>query len=379
MPRRDGLLGTYAALIGVLFASGLVSLGRVSPAAVPRAAPVAAAAPVEAPAAPKVPVQAPPSDFAQRQAPSSRLVAPVEAEGAPALVRGGTAARAPAPRGSAQARAVQTPGQPATYHWALIIGINDYAPPTKDNVGSYQDAKALRAHLLSLGWRDDHIMLITNRAATRSKILSGIAWLASKTTAESTAVFHYSGHEKPYSSDVDGDGEARDVAIWAADNKLLVDGDLGDALGRVRASKMWINLAVCRAGGFNDPGMLKSGRVITYSSPESELSYEDPDLQHSVFGWHSIVQGMRNREADANGDGIVSVEEAFSYAKPLVTEHTSGRQHPTIADSYSGSFTLKVPPAPKPSPGGGGNPQPSPSPTPCTLPVGCPGVAPRKD
>jgi hypothetical protein len=313
-------------------------------------------------------------------APGPQLVAPVETEGAPRLVRGGSAPKATAgPQGSAQQRAVQVSGQPASFHWALIIGINDYAPPTRDNVGSYQDAKALRAHLLSLGWRDDHIMLIANRAATRSRILSGLAWLASKTTAASTAVFHYSGHEKPFSSDVDGDGEARDVAIWAADNKLLVDGDLGTALGRVRAGRMWLNFAVCRAGGFSDPGTLKAGRVVTFSSPESELSYEDPELHYSVFGYHSIVQGMRNHHADANGDGTVSVEEAFGYAKPLVTEHTSGRQHPTMSDSYSGSFNLKPPPAPKPPSGGGANPQPSPTPTPCTLPVGCPGTEPKKD
>jgi caspase domain-containing protein len=379
MPRRDSLLGTYAALIGVLLASALVSLGRVeTKPAHPTAARVAA------PAAPVVPPKAatkpPVTETAKHHPPVAGLVAPVETEGAPRLIRGGSAPRAAsAPSGSPQQRARQVTGQPATFHWALIIGINDYAPPTKDNVGSYQDAKALRAHLLSLGWRDDHIMLIANRAATRSRILSGLSWLASKTTPASTAVFHYSGHEKPFSSDVDGDGEARDVAIWAADNKLLVDGDLGDAMGRISAGRMWIDFAVCRAGGFNDAGMLKSGRVITYSSPESELSYEDPELHYSVFGYHSIVQGMREKRADANGDGTVSVEEAFAYAKPLVVDHTSGRQHPTMADSYSGSFTLRPPPPPAPPSGGSGNPQPSPSPTPCTLPVGCPATAPKKD
>lgn len=384
MPSPDGFLRTYTALIAALLAIGIVALGRVDESPMLGPAPVAAAPAPQAPAA--EPPSAPaPTEFS-KPAPAG-LVAPSENFGEARLVRGtGSSSSNRSGGGPPQQRARQVTGQPATFYWALIVGIDDYAPPTRDNVGSYGDAKALRAHLLNLGWRDDHIMMITNRAATRSRILSGLAWLRSKTTPESTAVFHYSGHEKPFSSDVDGDGEARDVAIWAADNKLLVDGDLGKALGAVRAGRMWINLAVCRAGGFDDAGMSKAGRVITYSSPESELSYEDPSLRHSVFGYHSIVQGMRNRHADANSDGIVSVEEAFGYAKPLVTEHTSGRQHPILSDRFSGEFTLR-PPAPAPTPsggsggtgGGGSSPSPTPTPTPCTLPVGCPGTAPRKD
>jgi hypothetical protein len=252
----------------------------------------------------------------------------------------------------------------------LIIGINDYAGSTRDNIGSYQDATSLRSYLLGLGWRSDHILLLGNRQATRSRIVQGLQWLASKSDSGSTAVFHYSGHERPYSNDVDGDGEARDVALWAADNKLLVDGDLGRLLDDVRASKMWLNFAVCRAGGFNDAGTIKPGRIVTYSSPETELSYEDPEVSHSVFGYFSIVEGMRSRQADTNGDGVTTVQEAFAYARPRVIERTGDRQHPKLSDSYGSSFSLVAPGAA--SPGSGS--QPSTSPSPCALVIGCNGV-----
>lgn len=277
------------------------------------------------------------------------------------------------PRGSfaaaypAQARATRTTG-PGGNFWALIIGINDYAGSTRDNIGSYQDATALRTHLLGLGWRSDHVLLIGNRSATRTRIIQGLQWLASKTDGASTVVFHYSGHERPYSSDVDGDGESRDVALWAADNKLIVDGDLGTMLGAVRAGKMWLNFAVCRAGGFDDPGTVKPGRLITYSSPEWELSYEDPAVGHSVFGYFSIVEGMRSQRADANGDELTTVQEAFAYARPRVINRTSNRQHPSMVDSYGRSFSLVAGATPS---GSGGSAQPSPAPSPCTIPIGC--------
>lgn len=372
---RSAPLRIYAALISVVFATGLVSLDRVGRAARPSvlsrlraAAPGSAAA--GAPAAASSLAARATADIPRPAAgPRTTRVRVSTNERGTARVRrpSGTSSSGFAAMYPAQWAAARSDSDPASNHWALLIGINDYAPPTRDNIGSYQDAVALRTHLLSLGWRSDHILLVGNRDATVPRIVQGIRWLASKTDAESVAVFHYSGHEKPARRDVDGDGEARDVAIWAADNRLLVDGDLGRELGRVRAARMWINLAVCRAGGFDDPGMAGPGRLITYSSPERELSYEDPSVRHSVFGYYSIAEGMRQRLADSDGDGLVTVEEAFAYARPNVIDRTGGRQHPVMVDEAGGELSLKPPAAPPeeaPS-------QPQEDQDPCTLPVRC--------
>lgn len=271
--------------------------------------------------------------------------------------------RAFAAKFPAQAAARIDPRDPASNHWALLIGINDYPGSSHDLIGSYQDARDLRTHLLSLGWRADHITLIGNRDAGRARIIQGIRWLASKTDQRSVVVFHYSGHELLSRTASDGDGERRDVAIWAADNRLVVDGTLGRELGRVRAAKMWIDMATCRAGGFDDAGMMKAGRVLTFSAPESELSYENPAWRHSIFGWYVIVEGMRGRLADGDGNGLVTVEEAFRYGKPLVTELTNGRQHPFIVDLLDGDLSL-APIAPAASPA----PPTAEEPAPCGFP-----------
>lgn len=245
----------------------------------------------------------------------------------------------------AQYTARQIASDPASAYWALIVGINDYAAPTADTVGSRPDARELRDHLRSLGWRSDHILVLTDRDATASAVIEAIRWLASKTDARSTVVFHYAGHEKPYPGDVDADGERRDVALWAADNRLIVDSRLARELGKVRAQRMWLHFAACRAGGFDDPGMAKRGRVLTYSSPEDELSYEDPQVGHSVFGYYTIVEGMVQGLGDADRDGDVTVEEAFRHAEALVWDHTGNRQHPILVDGVAGQLSL-VPPEP---------------------------------
>lgn len=256
----------------------------------------------------------------------------------------GAADKPSAPAGitAAHKAARQVEGDASSFHWALIIGINDYAGATRDNIGSYQDAIVLKELLLAHGWRSDHVLLIGNRAATMANVREGLKWLASKTDERSTVVMHYSGHEKPFRGDVDGDGERRDVGLWLSDNSLMSDGELGKSMGAVRSSRMWINLAVCRAGGFDDPGMEKAGRLITYSSPESELSYEDPNVNFSVFGYNTLVRGFKMRLADLNEDGVITVQETFEYGRPLVLDRTGNRQRPVMKDMLGSGFTLAI-------------------------------------
>lgn len=234
-----------------------------------------------------------------------------------------------------------TSGGGTTNHWALVIGITEYAGSTRDTLGGKRDAQQIRAELLELGWRSDHILMLTNANATKEMILGGLAWLRTKAEPGSTVVFAYSGHEMPFRTSADGDNETRDVALHAHDNRYILDGDLARTLGAVTSSAMWIHFATCRAAGFNDPGLVKAGRVATFSSPESELSYEDPDVNLSVFGRYTVHEAMRAGLGDRNDDGRVTVEEAFAFGRPRVERRTADRQHPLIIDRLTGGLTLR--------------------------------------
>ena len=186
-------------------------------------------------------------------------------------------------------------------------------------------------------------MLIRDRAGTARHIIDAIRWLSLKTTTASRVVFHYAGHEKYTRTLTDGDNETKDVEIWASDNRLIIDGTLGREMNRVRAYRMWIDISTCRAAGFNDYGMVKTGRVLTYSSSVSQYSYDIPSLHHSAFGYYLIHVGMYLKRADANRDGKVTVEEAFAFSRPLVIAQTGKRQYPVIVDKASGSMYLTIP------------------------------------
>lgn len=253
-----------------------------------------------------------------------------------------------ADRYPAQAAAVQDPRRPETTRWALLIGINEHLGRVSDNVGSRQDAEDLRNVLLANGWRDDHILLITDTAATRAAIVEGIAWLASKTDGESVAVFHYSGHSKKwYGQDHDGDGEVTDEGLWPTDDRFIPDSELVSLMDGVAPRALWMSFATCNAAGFADPGLARPGRVLTFSSGEPQKSYEHPGWQNSVWGWWLFEQGMAGGRGDLDGDGRVSVEEAWTWARPHASDYTRGQSHgaqdAVMVDLVDGDFDLSIP------------------------------------
>lgn len=257
-----------------------------------------------------------------------------------------------------QAAATQDVRDPSTTRWAVLIGINDHQGPTRDNIGSRQDAELLHAHLLSLGWRADHIVLLTDALAVRDNIEEAIAWLGRKTDPDSVAILSYSGHTKQWwGEDVDGDGEIPDEGLWPSDNDRIPDGEFVARMAPVDAGKLWINIAACEAEGFADPGLARPGRTMTFASQEDEKAYEEPRENLSIWGHHLIERGMVERRADTNGDGRVSVEEAFHFAVPPAAERSRigshGSQHGVIVDPDPEPFLLGLPVSGRAPTGGG--------------------------
>jgi len=288
------------------------------------------------------------------------VVAPLTAPAPPPPPAAPRAGNTFAERFPVQAFASQDAADPASTRWALLIGINEYMGRVSDNIGSRQDAEDLRAHLLAQGWRDQNILLLTDRAATRTNIVDGLRWLADKSDPSSTVVFHYSGHSKKwYGQDVDGDGEVTDEGLWPTDDRFIVDSELVRLLDPVDAGQAWFSFATCNAAGFADRGLARPGRVLTFSSGEPQKSYEHPQWGNSVWGYLMIDEALRAGKADTSRDGRVSVEEAWSWARPHASYTTRGQRHgpqdAVIIDQLEGDLHLAVP---RPS-GAARSPEPS--------------------
>lgn len=261
---------------------------------------------------------------------------------------------------------------------ALIIGISKH-PGNRPvgTVGGAGDAGAMRGALRQAGWADDEMRVLIDSAATGASIRAGIQWLASRATADSFSVFHYSGHVYQRAGDPDHDGEVKDEFLVPYDPavSIMSDRELGEKLGAVNGW-LWTNISGCEAAGFNEGGNLEGPkRLFTGSSLEHEKSYERPDWRMSVYTGLLAEQGFLKGRGDANGDGNVSIQEAFHFAERetprLTTGQRKGVQHPYLAGGDGTEWSLRKGPAPV----AGAPPPPAPAPTApkkiCLLPGLC--------
>jgi len=222
--------------------------------------------------------------------------------------------------GPASAAPAPAPGD----RWALIIGIDRFQGATRPNFGAVADAANFRQALLKAGWADDHIKVLTDGGARAAEIRAGLAWLAERSGPGSLSVLHYSGHVKQVGST---------EYLWPSDNRLIADTELAANVRQLRG-QAWIDISGCEAAGF-DEGISAPNRLFTASSRADEKSYEYPDQRQSVFSSLLVEKALIQGQGDANGDGRVSVQEAFAYAATRAPQITAtqrqGPQHPVMA------------------------------------------------
>ena len=239
----------------------------------------------------------------------------------------------PSPSSSAAPTAAP-PAAPAD-RWALIVGVTAYRGNVHDTVGGANDARLVRDVLLRSGWRSDRIRILTDDQATGQAVADGISWLQANSSSRTFSLFHYSGHVKQ--------AKGREY-LWPVDNAYLADNEVARVLKANRGTS-WTSISGCEAGGF-DEGLSSSRHLFTGSSTVEQKSYEDSKTGFSVWGGMLFDEGLRDKAADRDGDGRVSVNEAFNYAAPRAAAYTKnqakGRQTPVLRGG-NGSLNLAAP------------------------------------
>ncbi len=242
---------------------------------------------------------------------------------------------------------------------ALIVGVSRHAGGRPvGTVGGAGDARALQEALRRAGWRDDQMRVLIDAGATAAAIRDGISWLYNRSTESSFSIFSYSGHTFQRDGDPDRDGEALDEFLVPYDTpNIMADREVAERLRPIRGW-LWANFAGCEAAGFDEAGLSGPQRLVTASSAEPEKSYERPDWKMSVFVGLLVDEAILRNRGDANGDGAVSIQEAFAYAAreaPAMTATQSrGPQNPQLFGGDGQPWYLGTPPpppAPAPVPG----------------------------
>lgn len=230
---------------------------------------------------------------------------------------------------------------------ALIVGA-DGAPPGRRTLRySHDDARRVAEVLVSVAGFDggDVSVLLDPQPQAVLDALDGLLREADAAGREAVLFFYYSGH-------------ADDTALYPA-GRTLPMADLKPRLEDARAKVRIGIIDSCRGGGWtgtkgltaaepfdvNVPlGLSNEGSIFIASSSGLENAHESESLRGSFFThhWNGGLMGA----ADRNGDGRVTMSEAFEYARMLTIRDTAlvtqTPQHPSFHMNLSGrqDFTL---------------------------------------
>lgn len=165
-------------------------------------------------------------------------------------------------------------------------------------------------------------------------------------------LFYYSGHAQNGTlrlggSLLDMSTLKQRLEASSADVRLaFIDSCGAGAITREKGGSLAPPFVVSVAAAAGE-GLSARGQVIITSSSADEVSQESDDIQGSFFT-HYLASGLRG-DADRNGDGRVTLDEAYGYAYGRTVAATAttraGAQHPTYAYDLQGAgdVTLTTP------------------------------------
>jgi len=230
----------------------------------------------------------------------------------------------------------------------VVIGVADYQH-IDDLDYTDDDAQDMYNTLINnCGFQPSDINLLIDSAATKSSIQNAITnWLASREGPGDLVVIFFSGHsgsgpDVPPLDEADGHDEYLSpydalTDSWAND---IADDELDAWLSTLDSTKVVVIIDSCFSGGMikGAKGSAKAGsgkvavgdgfakdidragRVVMTACDDDQESFEFDALQNGIFTYY-LVEGLQAAAADVNGNGSVSVEEAYSYLRDRVDNY----------------------------------------------------------
>lgn len=236
--------------------------------------------------------------------------------------------------------------QAAEPRWALILGNNRGLADDGPLKYAERDADRIENTLLSVGgFSRERIVKMNGGDATVAKMALGGLEAAIIAADEPGAILFvfYSGHADANALRLAGttwpiDELTRTIKSSKAPTRVVVlDACRSGAVTRVKGGVAGPSFAIAL-----DDQMVTQGTAVLASTAAGEDALESDELQASFFT-HHFVSALHGA-ADGDGDGRVTVSEAFQYA----SEHTlastastmAGPQHPTYRLELGGRHEL---------------------------------------
>jgi len=250
--------------------------------------------------------------------------------------------------------------------WAVVVGINDY-PHARQLKWAVNDARAFYRHLVEvIQIPRENVTLLLNEDAGLSRLRSALGThLKRMAGKQDMVIIYFAGHgatEKDVLSP-DGDGLEKYILPYDVDPEDLYASalpmrEISHIFYRIQSQRIIFIADACYSGAsggrtisltgiranisdaFLDRITAGRGTVIMTASGANEVSAEDEKLQHGVFTFY-LLQGLSGA-ADADKDGLITVDEIYQYVSVQVPRATGQEQHPVKKGTMEGRLILGI-------------------------------------
>jgi hypothetical protein len=242
--------------------------------------------------------------------------------------------------------------------WALVVGVSQHQDPKIPGFTfSDRDAQSFSDTLSTNamgGFAAEHKLVLINEQATTTGITRALRSFLQKPDIDDIVVIYLSGMGSPdperrdnaylitydtHVSDIAGTAlPMREIEASLRDNCkarrviVLIDACYSEAIG-TGGHTGWPSSDSVNRSLDEMVKRVKPGTAIFASARSGEASVEGRIWGggHGVFTWF-LLQGLRG-DADLNHDGVISLEELFSYVRKHVRQATNDYQHPVVVSS----------------------------------------------
>jgi hypothetical protein len=283
--------------------------------------------------------------------------------------------------------APQAPSPPAEarppQRWLISVGVALAYPPPNQLLYAADDAQAMNDDGAGLlGVPADHCFLLLENDATVEKLTDTIRRVAGLAAPQDDVFVFFSGHGDQGPDDNGDEPDGLDEFLVLAGGQRLCDDTFNELMDQIWAEHKILFFDACFAAGAargvkglshmqvttrgidsrtkgfwtgegaahyrsaDEPG-LPLGEYLLAASRADQSSFEDPTLHQGVFTYY-LLKGLRG-EADANGDGSVTLTELRDYLTREIPQHVLNmpqnvlkeRQDPMLSGSLVADFRLR--------------------------------------
>ncbi len=239
---------------------------------------------------------------------------------------------------------------PRPHAYAVLVGNNVGGPGQVPLRFAEDDARRVGDVLRELGHyepADVHALFHPDAA----HVLASLDEVAAKVRADAArgeqaeVLFYYSGHARANAVNLGGEELAlstlreRLTALPSALTIVVLDACQSGSFSRVKGAEPAADFTYNSVSGLTQKGL-----AVMASSTSKELSQESDELKASYFT-HHLITALRGA-GDSDGDGRVSLDEAYRYAYRRTLASTArtqvGEQHVTLETDMAGQGEVPV-------------------------------------